>query len=142
MSRKTVVIIVGSLVVAAFLLGFIPEYLKSRSLGSQLSSARQEVATQQAKLQGDELDLLIGYVYLQTSQKNYGLASDYSTRFFNRVRSMASQASDPNRQKFFQSALSKRDAVTSGLAKGDPATLGDVQALFQSALESTQTDWK
>lgn len=142
MSRKTVVIIVGVLVVAAFLLGFIPEYLKSRDLEGQLNSGRQELSSQQARLQGDELDLLIGYVYLQTNQKNYGLASDYSTRFFNRVRSMASQASDPNRQKFFQTALSKRDAVTGGLAKGDPGTLGDVQALFQSALETTQTEWK
>ncbi len=142
MNRKTVVIIVGSLVVAALLLGFIPEYLKSRDLESQLNSARQELASQQAKLQGDELDLLIGYVYLQTSQKNYGLASDYSTRFFNRVRTMAGQASDPNRQKFFQTVLAKRDSVTGGLAKGDPGTLSDVQSLFQNALETTQTDWK
>jgi hypothetical protein len=142
MSRKTVVIIVGSLVVAAFLLGFIPQYLKSRDLEGQLNSARQELAGEQAKLQGDELDLLIGYVYLQTNQKNYGLASEYSTRFFNRVRTMVSQTSDPNRQKLFQAALSKRDSVTGGLAKGDPGTLADVQALFQSALETTQTDWR
>lgn len=142
MSRKTMLIITGSLVVAAFLLGFIPQYRKSRDLESQLNSTRHELASESVKLQGDELDLLIGYVYLETNQKNYGLASEASTKFFNRVRSMAGQPSDPNRQKFLQAALSKRDAVTGGLAKGDAGTLVSVQELFQSALESTQTDWK
>jgi hypothetical protein len=142
MSGKTMLIITGPLVVAAFLLGFIPQYRKSRDLESQLNSTRHELATESVKRQGDELDLLIGYVYLETNQKNYGLASAASTKFFNRVRSMAGQPSDPNRQKFLQAALSKRDAVTGGLAKGDPGTLGTVQELFQSALENTQTDWK
>ncbi len=79
-------IITGSLVVAAFLLGFIPQYRKSRDLESQLNSTRHELASESVKLQGDELDLLIGYVYLETNQKNYGLASEASTKFFNRVR--------------------------------------------------------
>jgi hypothetical protein len=142
MSGKTTVIIAGLLILAAFLLGFIPQYQKSRDLESKLNSTRHELASASIKMAGDQLDLLIGYVYLETSQKNYGLASDASTRFFNRVRTMAGQPSDANRQKFLQAALSKRDAITGGLAKGDPGTLGPVQELFQSALETTQTDWK
>lgn len=142
MSRKTSVIIVGSLVVVAFLLGFIPQYLRSRDLESRLNSSRQELTSERIKVQGDELDLLIGYVYLETNQKNYGLASQYATKFFNLARTMVGQASDPNRQTFFQTALSKRDAITAGLAKGDPAILAAVQELFQNAVETTQTDWK
>ena len=142
MSVKTMLIITGSLVVVAFLLGFIPQYRKSIDLESQLNSTRHELASESVKRQGDELDLLIGYVYLETNQKNYGLAGEASTKFFNRVRSVAGLPSDPNRQKFLQAASSKRDAVTGGLAKGDPGTLGAVQELFQSALETTQTDWK
>ena len=88
------------------------------------------------------MDLLIGYVYLQTNLKNYGVASQYSTRFFNGVRAMAGQTSDANRQTFSQAALSKRNAVTGGLAKGDPAIAATVQGLFQSALETTDTNWK
>jgi hypothetical protein len=142
MRGKTTVIIAGALILAAFLLGYIPQYQKSRDLESQLNSTRHEPASASVKAAGDQLDLLIGYVYLETNQKNYGLASEASTKFFNRVRTVTGQPSDPNRQKFLQAALSKRDAVTGGLAKGDPGTLGAVQELFQGALETTQTDWK
>ena len=142
MNQKTIGIVGGVLIVAAFLLGFVPQYLKSRNLEKQLNSTRQELASQGVKLQGDDLDLLIGYVYLQTNLKNYGLAGEYSTRFFDRVRAMEVQVSDPNRQKFLQAALSKRDAVIGALAKGDPSTAATVQQLFQSALETTETGWK
>jgi hypothetical protein len=142
MNLKTIGIVGGVLIVAAFLLGFVPQYLKSRDMEKQLNSARQELASQGVKLQGDDLDLLIGYVYLQTNLKNYGLASEYSTKFFDRVRAMESQVSDANRQKFLQAALSKRDDVIAALAKGDPSTAPTVQQLFQSALETTETGWK
>jgi hypothetical protein len=142
MSQKTMVIVAGLLVVTALLLGFVPQYLKSRDLEQQLNSTRQELALQGVKLQGDELDLLIGYVYLQTNLKNYGLAGQSSTKFFDRVRAMQGQVSDPNRQKFLQAALSKRDAVIAGFAKGDPATAATVQQLFQGALETTGTGWR
>jgi hypothetical protein len=141
MGRKTILFEGAALVLAAFL-GFLPQYMKSRDLEHELSSMRQELASEGAQIQGDDLDLLIGYVYLQTSQKNYGLASESSTKFFDRVRAMAGQVSDPNRQKFLQAALSKRDAVIAGLAKGDPGTAADVQELFESALETTPAGWK
>lgn len=136
------VIIAGSLVVAAFLLGFFPQYLKSRGLETQIKTDQQQIASDHGKLQRKDLDLLIGYVYLQTISKNYGLASEYSTKFFNSVRAMADQATDAEWQKFLQMALSKRDAVTGGLAKGDPSIAATVQQLFQSALETTDTGWK
>jgi hypothetical protein len=142
MSQRTMVIIAGSLVVAAFLLGFFPQYLKSRGLETQINADQQQIASDHGKLQRKDLDLLIGYVYLQTISKNYGLASEYSTKFFNSVRAMADQATDAERQKFLQMALSKRDAVTGGLAKGDPSTVATVQQLFQSALETTDSGWK
>jgi hypothetical protein len=134
MNPKTMVIVAGSLVVVAFLLGFFPQYLKSRNLENQLDSIRP-------KLQADDVDLLVGYIYLQTNLKNYGLASQYSTTFFDRARATAGQASDANRQKFLQLAFSKQDSVVSALAKGDPGSEADVQELFQSALETTATGW-
>ena len=87
----------------------------------------------------DELGLLCGYVYLETNLKNYGLAGQYSTRFFDRVWAMNGQAPDSNRQAFLQSALAMRDSITQGLAKGDPSTVGALQDLFQSTLQTTQT---
>jgi hypothetical protein len=87
----------------------------------------------------DDLSLLCGYVYLEANLKNYGLASQYSTQFFDRVGVMTGQAPDSNRQAFLQAALAKRDLITGGLAKGDPGTVSALQDLFQRALETTQT---
>lgn len=142
-NRMKVLLVGASLVVVAFLLGLIPEFLKVRDLNMQLNSARQQLDVERQKLQSDKLDLLIGYIYLQTNVKNYGLASQYSTKFFDSVRVTVGQGtSDPSRKGFLESALARRDAVTSGLAKGDPGTAAAVQELFQTALETSGAEWK
>ena len=141
-NQKTLLIVGGALVIAAFLLGFVPEYLKARHLEGQVELARREADLARERSQTEELGLLDGYVYLETNLKNYGTASQYSTKFFDRVRNMANQAPDTKQQTYLQSALTKRDVVTAGLAKGDPGTAAAVQDLFQSALKTTQAEWK
>jgi hypothetical protein len=90
----------------------------------------------------DELGLLAGHVYLETSLRNYGLAGQYSSRFFDGVQAMMSQAPDSNRQSFLQETLAQRDAVTGGLAQGDPGTLSAVKDLFKRALEAAENGSK
>ncbi len=136
MNRKIGLIIGGVLIVAAFLLGFVPQYLKGKSLDNQLGAVRQQLNSEREKSQMDELGLLCGRVYLETNLKNYGLASQYSTEFFDGVQAMMSQAPDSNRQSFLQETLAQRDAVTGGLAQGNPGTLSAVQDLFKRALEA------
>jgi hypothetical protein len=136
MNRKTALIVAGVLFVAAFLLGFVPQYLKAKALDTQLSAAHQQLNSELEKSQMNELGLLCGHVYLETSLKNYGLAGQYSTKFFNQVQTMARQAPDANRHTFLQQMLAQRDAVTAGLAQGNPGTLSTVQDLFQRVLQA------
>jgi hypothetical protein len=142
MSQKMRLIVGGALVVAAFLLGFVPQYLKGRALDNQLSAVRQQLNSEHEKSQMDELGLLCGHVYLETSLKNYGLAGQYSSKFFDGVQAMMSQAPDSNRQSFLQETLAQRDAVTGGLAQGDPGTLSAVKDLFKRALEAAENGSK
>jgi len=142
MNRKTLLIAGGVLVLAAFLAGFIPQYGKARDLGSQLDALRQQLNSERGKSQMDEIALLCGYVYLETNLRNYGLASQYSTTFFDRVRAMTIQAPDSGRQAFRKAALAQRDRITGGLAKGDSGTVSAVQGLFQGALETAQRESK
>ena len=104
MNRKTLLIAGGALVLGAFLLGFVPQYLKARDLDNQLGALRQQLNSEREKSQMDELALLCGYAYLETNLKNYGLASQYSTKFFDRVRAMTSEAPNSGRQAFLQAA--------------------------------------
>ena len=138
MNQKTYLIAGAALVVAAFLLGFVPQYLKGKALDNQLGAIRQQLNSEREKSQMDELGLLCGHVYLETNLKNYGMAGQYSTKFFDGVQAMMSQAPESNRQPFLQEMLAQRDAVTGGLAQGDPGTLSAVQDLLQRALQMAQ----
>ena len=142
MNRKLCLIVGAVLVVAAFLLGFVPQYLKGRDLESQLSAVRQQLNSEREKSQMDELGLLSGHIYLETDLKNYGLASQYSSKFFDRVRAIMSQAPNSTRQSFLQDALAQRDSVTGGLAKGDPSTVSAVQDLFSKSLKNAENGLK
>ncbi len=126
------IIVTAVLLIAAFLVGFVPQYFKANRLENELRQSRQEAA-------GAELRDLIGFAYVQASQKNYGLAAETSSRFFNRVREVANQTQDANRRKALEELLALRDSVTAELAKGDAAVMGDLGQLFAKARPATRS---
>ena len=142
MNRKLCLIVGAVLVAAAFLVGFVPQYLKGRALKIQIGAVQQQLSSEREKSQMDKLALLSGRIYLETELKNYGLASQDSSEFFDQARTMMSQAPDSNRQAFLQDAVAQRDSVTGGLAKGDPGTVSIVQNLFRRALDNAQNGLK
>jgi hypothetical protein len=95
-----------------------------------LREARQESARA-------ELRDVAGLLYLQASQRDYGLAATTSTRFFERTRELANQESDTSRRQSLENLLSLRDQVTSQLAKGEPGVLNDLQELFVKTRQAT-----
>jgi hypothetical protein len=130
MKNKTIVAAIA--LIATFLVGFVPQYVKANRLENELRQSRQEAA-------GAELRDLIGFAYVQASQKNYGLAAETSSRFFNRVREVANQTQDANRRKALEELLALRDSVTAALTKGDAAVMGDLQQLFVKARQVTRS---
>src|SRR5258705_383496 len=116
--------IIGAVVlVIVFLAGFVPQYVKANRLENELRQARQGEAPA-------ELRDLVALIYVQASQKNYGLAAATATRFFNRVREVANQTADPSAKKALENLLVSRDKITAELAKGDAGVIGDLQELF------------
>lgn len=130
------------LVIAAFLFGFIPQYRKTTSLHEELTGAQQQLNAEREKSQMEKAGLLIGYIYLETNLKNYGLAGQSAPKFFDEVHAMANRTTNASWQALIPAVAAKRDQVISGLAKGDPATLAAVQDIFQRMLDATQGDWK
>ena len=117
------IIMTAIALVAVFLLGFVPQYIKANRLQTELRQFRQEIA-------GAQLRDLIGHAYVQANQKNYGLAAETSSRFFSQAREMANQTQDASSRKALEDLLALRDRVTAELAKGDAAAMGDLQELF------------
>ena len=132
---KSKLIVAAIAVVAVFLLGFIPQYLKANRLQSELRQSQQESA-------GAELRDLIGLAYVQANQKNFGLAAETSSRFFGRAREMVGQAQDAANRKALEDLLASRDKVTAELAKGDAAVMGDLQDLFVKTRQATTSSNK
>lgn len=117
------IIIIAAVLIAVFLIGFVPQAVKASRLDTELRQSR-------AALAGAELRDLAGLAYLQANQKNYGLAAETCGRFFNRVRAAAGEAQDAGRRKAIEELLAPRDRITAELAKGDAAAIGDLQDLF------------
>lgn len=127
---KNRIIVVGVLLIVAFLTGFLPSYAKRKRLENELRQARQENSLAQLR----DLACL---AYLQASQKDYGLAAGTSTRFFDRTREVANQTPDSSVRRHLEDLLSLRDPITAKLAKGDPGVLNDVQALLVKTRQAT-----
>ena len=125
-------LLVGAvIIVIAFLLGFIPQYVKAHNLESELRVAQQANA-------GAELRDLIAQAYVQANQKNFGLASGTASRYFTRAREVANQTSDATAKSVLESVLTMRDKVTAELAKGDPAVISDLQDIFTRTQQATR----
>jgi hypothetical protein len=80
-----------------------------------------------------------GLAFVQTSQKNYGLAAATSNQFFTRARDIANRLPDENGRKALQDLLASRDKITAELAKGAPESLGDLQVLFDKTRQADRS---
>jgi hypothetical protein len=124
--------------IAAFLIGFVPQYVKAKRLendGIQLSlRVGQEIEL-------DDLRDLAALAYVQASQKNYGLAGQTCSQFFEHAAETLDRASDQRNRKALESLLAMRDNITAELAKGDPGVLNDLQDLFLKTRQMTIGGW-
>jgi len=115
----------------AFLAGYVPKH-------SQLRDDGVQIANLNFKLKLAHLRTLAGTLYLQSGERNYGLAAQTSSQFFDQLRSFVEQVNDPRLKQMLMELSKTQDQITAGLANGDPAVLPIVADLLQKTL-STET---
>jgi len=115
----------------AFLAGYVPKHSKLRDDGVQIANLN-------LKLRLAHLRTLAGTLYLQTSERNYGLAAQTSSQFFDQLRSFVEQVNDTRLKQMLTELSKSQEQITAGLATGDPAVLPIVADLLQKTL-STET---
>ncbi|HEX4998551.1 MAG TPA: hypothetical protein VFY29_10000 [Terriglobia bacterium] len=111
-------------VVAAFLAGFLPQYLESSRLRTELDVAQRQTAI-------DKTRVMAGRILLEASRQNYGSAQDASARYFNALRELAEKPENTEMKTSLLELLNARDSITSSLAQGDPAVVMELQTLMQ-----------
>jgi hypothetical protein len=121
------------LLLIGFFAGFIPQYVKAQRTVSELSSARQQLASCQLGNRLAQLRDAAALMLVQANRKNYGIAGDYAKRFFDEAQQIAGQTSDAGLRSSLEQLLSTRDAITAELAKGDPAVVPELEALLMKS---------
>jgi hypothetical protein len=124
------------LLIIGFLTGFILQYARLQRVQQELAASAKQLAICQSSDQLSQLRDLATMMYLETVQKNYGKAGEYSKVFFDQAQRIASGTEDPALRNLLHDILSTRDQTTVDLAKGDAAALSEIQPVV-SKLEKT-----
>ena len=131
MSAKFKIISSGVVMLAMFLVGFVPQFVDKRRLQTELEDARTRLSAAQVQIEIDGIRSLAGELLLRASQQNYGIAATRSTELFNKVGALARETNDESLKPSLSALLSARDSITSGLAQGNPSIVPELQALLE-----------
>ena len=124
------------LFIAGFLTGLIPQYARLQRVQQELSASTKQLGSCQSSGQSSQLRDTATMMYLETVQKNYGRAGEYSKEFFDQAQRIVSSTEDPALRNLLRDTLTTRDQITADLAKGDAAALSEIQPVL-SKLEQT-----
>lgn len=127
--------IFAGIVVAAFLIGLVPMWLKARTSANERDAARRE-------LRLCNLQLTLASATINARRGEYEVArqsaSDFLTALHNQVNGIGgvSDLTSPQRESL-RPLLSDRDNLITLLARGDPASadrLSDLYASYQKTM--------
>ena len=136
MSRTKLILGAGALL-AVFLLGFVPQYRAASGLRSELLAEREELQSLRSKARLAELRDLAGLTYLESNARNYGIAGQYSTRFFVRAGEIAAETEDQGLKELLSEIAAQRDQITAGLAEGKGAAQQNIETLARRLYEAS-----
>ncbi len=119
------VLIIGGLLVVAFLAGYVPLCLKNNDLQSKAAALEGDL-----KYAG--LRLEAGMVLVEVEKGDFGRARTRSTRFFDGVREYSDSSADATKKTALQGILKHRDAVTASLAALDPGVAVTLRSICES----------
>jgi hypothetical protein len=134
MLRKFILWLV--LLIAGFLTGFILQYARLQRVQQELSASTKQLGSCESSEQLSQFRDTATKMYLETVQKNYGKAGDYSKEFFDQAQRILSSTEDSAFRSLLGDILKARDQITAELAKGDAAALSEIQPVL-SKLEQT-----
>ena len=135
--RNRWILIAAILVVAAFLLGFVPQYLNNVRTSEQLHTRDQQIVQLQQQAALSRLRDLASLLYLEATRKNYGIASQRASALFDLIQTTINTGPDAALKDGLVSALAQRDEIVSKLAKPDAGVEKDTQDLMDRLFQLT-----
>jgi hypothetical protein len=126
------------LLVVGFLGGFVPEYLKNRELRRELENPQKTIDSLQFQVQMGELRDLASLMLVELSRQNYGLAKDYSTQYYSKLKDAIAVVQDVNLKQSLDDLAKTQDSVTTGLAAANPTSFTGTLPIVSRTFEVTR----
>jgi hypothetical protein len=131
---KKLAIGVGVLIIA-FLLGYVPSSMSSRS-------TQQQNAELEHKLRVAELGSQLAMASYEANRNNYANATEFSSRFFNGLPGIITDSNDQALKQKLQATLLHRDEITSNLAQVDQTVKEKLAQMYAEYFQATQASKK
>ncbi len=113
-----------------FLIGFIPQHMKADTAAREKNRAQTQRARAEEEAQVSGFTNRVAVVYLEAEKKNFAQAGSDASKLFTAMQSYSEQTSNSGVRQELSTFLSMRDAIISGLAKGDGAVTGQLRELL------------
>jgi hypothetical protein len=136
--RKPMMIAAALLV--ALLIGLLIGQYRIGRVKQQLEAERLQMASLRVETEMGAIRDTAALMYVEVNRKNYGLAGQHATRYFQQVAELAQAMQDPHARANFASLLERRDAVATALAAADPQALQQIEKLYFETYRATRQD--
>lgn len=119
------------LCIAAFLLGFIPQFRRASGFQDALHAREERIAQLERDVQLAKIRDTAGLLYLELTRSNYGVAAPQASALFDQLRQVAGNESYSSLRGEFEKILAQRDSVVANIAKSDPAAMVSVRDIVE-----------
>jgi hypothetical protein len=130
-SPTTAFIVVIVAIVAAFLLGFVPEFNRASALNAELSASRERLRSADWQLKLAKARDTGASLFIQLNKRNYGNAAGLASDFFKQVQTAASHAPDATQKNALASVAARRDEIIGKIAKTDASAESNVRDILE-----------
>lgn len=123
MSRPQLAAAAVVALVAAFLLGFLPQSSRARSLSHELDATRHDLRF--ARMEG-----VLGAALAESLRSNYERSRQLMTGFFTDLQRHVGEVADPARRNELNAILEQRDEVITLLSRAEPESTQRLMLLY------------
>ncbi len=127
--NQTIGLVIGGFVLA-FLIGFIPAWMRSRSLESDLREVRVEQEQTRFELEMARLQGRLGAALAESNRSNYERARQLMTGFFSELQQNIGRVQDAAVRQELQTILNQRDEIITMLSRAEPESTQRLMLLY------------
>lgn len=123
MKRPQLIAAAAAALLAAFALGFFPQWSRAGALSAELDATRGELRF--ARMEG-----VLGAALAESLRSNYERSRQLMASFFTELQRRAGEVEDPARRRELEAILAQRDEVITLLSRAEPESTQRLMLIY------------